>query len=158
MFEQGVERLHSAIRIRLPQYIRDSNPWIMLTAPVIYAMIVPFVMLDLGVTIYQAICFPIYKIPKVRRSDYLVFDRQSLAYLNLIEKINCAYCSYGNGVIAYAREIAGLTEVYWCPIKHARRLLGAHPHYQGFADFGDAEAYRAKIVEMQSGMKIEGVG
>jgi hypothetical protein len=158
VFEQGVERLHSAIKTRLPQYIQDANPWIMLTAPVIYAMIVPFVMLDLGVTIYQAICFPIYKIPKVRRSDYLVFDRQHLAYLNLIEKINCAYCSYGNGVIAYAREIAGRTEVYWCPIKHARRVLGPHPHYQGFADFGDAEAYRAKIAEMQGGVKIDGVG
>ena len=96
---------------------------------------------------YQAICFPIYKIPKVRRRDYLVFDRHHLAYLNIIEKINCAYCSYANGAIAFVREVAARTEVYWCPIKHARRVLGPHPHYQGFADFGDAEAFRGKLVQ-----------
>ena len=55
---------------------------------------------------YQAICFPVYKIPKVRRRDYLVFDRHHLAYLNIIEKINCAYCSYANGAIAFMREVA----------------------------------------------------
>jgi len=158
VFEQDVKRLHRAIKTRLSQYIRDANPWIVITAPVIYALIVPFVILDLSVMAYQAICFPIYKIPKVRRRDYLVFDRHHLAYLNLLEKINCAYCSYGNGVIAFAREVAGRTEVYWCPIKHARRVLGAHPQYQGFADFGDAEAYRAKIVGMQDGVKIDGAG
>jgi hypothetical protein len=30
------------------------------------------------------------------------------------------------------REVASRTEIYWCPIKHARRVLGPHPHYQGF--------------------------
>ena len=92
-----------------------------LTAPVIYSLIVPIVLVDLWVMAYQAICFPIYKIPKVRRRDYLVFDRHHLAYLNTIEKINCAYCSYCNGAIAFVREVASRTEVYWCPIKHARR-------------------------------------
>lgn len=29
---------------------------------------------------------------------YVVFDRRHLAYLNAIEKLNCAYCEYGNGV------------------------------------------------------------
>ena len=75
----------------------------------------------------------------MRRRDYLVFDRHHLAYLNIIEKINCAYCSYANGAVAFMREVASRTEVYWCPIKHARRVLGPHPHYQGFADFGDAQ-------------------
>jgi hypothetical protein len=107
---------------------------------------------------YQAICFPIYKIPMVRRRDYLVFDRHHLAYLNIIEKINCAYCSYANGAVAFIREVASRTEVYWCPIKHARRVLGPHPHYQGFADFGDAEGFREKLAEMKHGVKIEGAG
>jgi hypothetical protein len=104
---------------------------------------------------YQAICFPIYKIPQVRRRDYLVFDRHHLAYLNLLEKINCAYCSYCNNAIAFIREVAARTEIYWCPIKHARRVLGAHPHYQGFADFGDAEAFRAHVAAMADGVKID---
>ena len=67
------------------------------TAPVIYSLIIPFVLLDLFVTVYQLICFPVYKIEKVKRSDYLIFDRYHLAYLNTIEKINCAYCSYATG-------------------------------------------------------------
>ena len=110
----------------------------------IYSLIVPIALVDIWVMAYQAICFPVYKIPKVRRRDYLVFDRHHLAYLNIIEKINCAYCSYANGAIAFVREVASRTEVYWCPIKHARRMLGPHPHYQGFADFGDAEGFREK--------------
>jgi hypothetical protein len=85
----------------------------------------------------------------VRRRDYLVFDRHHLAYLNIIEKINCAYCSYANGAVAFVREVASRTEVYWCPIKHARRILGPHPHYQGFADFGDAEGFHERIKQMK---------
>jgi hypothetical protein len=121
---------------------------------VIYSLLIPVVLLDLFVLMYQAVCFPVYKIPKVRRRDYLIFDRHHLAYLNIIEKINCAYCSYCNGAIAFAREVASRTEVYWCPIKHARRVLGPHPHYQGFANFGDAEAFHAKLKEMKDGVKL----
>ncbi|NVN88154.1 MAG: hypothetical protein HXX15_18900 [Rhodopseudomonas sp.] len=158
VFEQEALRLQRQVKVALARYIRDANPKIALSAPVIYSLIVPFVLVDLWVMAYQAICFPIYKIPKVRRRDYLVFDRHHLAYLNLLEKINCGYCSYGNGVIAFVREVASRTEVYWCPIKHARRVLGPHPHYQGFADFGDAEGFREKINQMKDGVKIDGAG
>jgi hypothetical protein len=108
-------------------------------------LIVPLVLLDLFVTAYQAACFPVYGIAKVRRADYLVFDRHHLGYLNALEKLNCAYCSYANGLIAYVREIAGRTEKYWCPIKHARRVIGAHPHYAEFRDYGDAAAFRTPL-------------
>lgn len=158
VFEQEVARLHKELKTRLSRYIIEANPLTVLTAPVIYALIVPIALLDLSVMAYQAICFPVYRIPKVRRRDYLVFDRHHLAYLNAIEKFNCAYCSYANGAIAFVREVASRTEVYWCPIKHARRVLGPHPHYQGFADFGDAEGYRTKIRQLEEGVKIEGAG
>jgi len=156
VFEEGVKRIHRAIKTRASRYFIDANPLIVLSAPVIYSLIVPVVLVDIWVMTYQAICFPIYKIPKVRRRDYLVFDRHHLAYLNIIEKINCAYCSYCNGAIAFVREVASRTEVYWCPIKHARRILGPHPHYQDFADFGDAEAFREKLAQMKDSVKIEG--
>lgn len=156
VFEQEVLRLHREIKTRLSRYIIEARPLVVLTAPVIYSVIIPIALLDLAVMAYQAICFPIYRIPKVRRRDYLVFDRHHLAYLNAIEKINCAYCSYANGMVAFAREVAARTEVYWCPIKHARRVLGPHPHYQGFADFGDAEAFRGKINAMKDSVSIEG--
>jgi hypothetical protein len=156
VFEQEVLRIHRQVRTRLSRYLLDARPLTVLTAPVIYSMIVPIVLLDLAVMLYQAICFPVYGIPRVRRRDYLVFDRHHLAYLNAVEKLNCAYCSYANGMIAFVREVAARTEIYWCPIKHARRVLGPHPHYQGFADFGDAEGFRARLVAMKDGVKIEG--
>jgi hypothetical protein len=129
-------------KVGLLRFLIRSRILVVLTSPVIYAGWIPFLLLDLFVTVYQAICFPIYRIPKVKRSDYLVFDRADLPYLNLIEKFNCFYCSYGNGVAAYFREVAARTEQYWCPIKHARRLRGAHERYPSFFEHGDAEAYR----------------
>jgi hypothetical protein len=158
VFEKEVLRMHREIRTRLSRYIIDANPLTILTAPVIYSLIVPIVLLDVAVMIYPAICFPVYGIAKVRRRDYLVFDRHHLAYLNAIEKFNCGCGSYANGMIAFVREVAARTEVYWCPIKHARRVLGPHPHYQGFADFGDAEAFRARLAAMKDGVKLEGTG
>lgn len=156
VFEREVLRIHREIKTRASRYLIDANPLMILSAPVIYSLVIPIALVDLWVMAYQAVCFPIYKIPKVRRRDYLVFDHHHLAYLNIIEKINCAYCSYTNGAIAFVREVAARTEVYWCPIKHARRVLGPHPHYQGFADFGDADAFRDRLVGMKSGVKIEG--
>jgi hypothetical protein len=155
VFEEEALRIHRAIKTRASRYLLQANPLVVLTAPVIYSLLIPIMLLDIFVIVYQLICFPVYKIPKVRRRDYLVFDRHHLAYLNFIGKINCAYCSYANGVIAFAREVAARTEVYWCPIKHARRILGPHPHYQGFADFGDAEEFRKQAISMKGGVIID---
>jgi len=146
-FEGELLRRHRELRQKLLPYIVHANPLVILMAPVIYAGIVPFLLLDLFVTVYQAVCFPIYGIAKVRRADYLVFDRHHLAYLNALEKLNCAYCSYANGLIAYVREIAARTEQYWCPIKHARRVIGAHARYAAFDDYGDGEGYQQRLAE-----------
>jgi hypothetical protein len=156
VFEKEVLRIHHELKTRATRYLIDASPLMILSSPVIYSLIIPIALLDVWIMAYQAICFPVYKIPKARRRDYLVFDRHHLAYLNIIEKINCAYCSYANGAIAFMREVAARTEIYWCPIKHARRMLGPHPYYQGFADFGDAEGFREKLAKMQGGVKIAG--
>ena len=144
-FEEEIIRRHQELKTKLWPYIRSARPMVVLSAPFIYALIIPLLLLDLFVSLYQAVCFPIYKIEKVHRHDFISFDRHHLAYLNLIEKINCAFCSYANGLIGYTREIASLTEAYWCPIKHAKRLNGSHPRYKNFTDYGDAEAYAAKV-------------
>jgi hypothetical protein len=143
-FEEELLRRHRELRQKLLPYLFGASPLVMLTAPVIYAGIVPFLLLDLFVSVFQAVCFPIYGIAKVKRADYLVFDRHHLAYLNALEKLNCAYCSYANGLIAYTREIASRTEQYWCPIKHARRVIGTHARYATFDDYGDAEAFQER--------------
>jgi hypothetical protein len=149
VFEQEVLRRHRELKTALLSYIWNANLLVIVTAPVIYAMILPLVLLDLFVTIYQMICFPVYGIPKVKRADYFVFDRHHLAYLNAIEKLNCAFCSYANCLIAYVREIAARTEQYWCPIKHARRVIGSHPRYLKFDDYGDAESFREHAAQMR---------
>src|SRR5690348_5270466 len=95
-FEREVARSHLLLRRRLAGYVLGARPLILLTAPIIYALIVPFMLLDIFVTLYQAVCFPVYGIAKVKRSDYLIYDRAQLGYLNLVEKLNCLYCSYAN--------------------------------------------------------------
>jgi hypothetical protein len=91
----------------------------------------------------------VYKIPDVRRSDYIVIDRQSLRYLNPIEKINCVYCGYFTGLISYVQEIAARTEQYWCPIKHARKLGSIHSRYYKFVDYGDHLDYQKRLAELR---------
>jgi hypothetical protein len=136
-------------KVDLLGFLGRTRPLVALTAPLIYAGWIPFLLMDLFVTLYQAVCFPIYRIPRVRRADYLVFDRAELPYLNAIEKFNCFYCSYGNGIAAYTREVAARTEQYWCPIKHARRIQSAHGRYPGFFEYGDGEAFRRGLERLR---------
>lgn len=112
-------------------------------------MIIPFVFLDISMTLYQAICFSLYRIKKVKRAHYIVIDRHKLIHLNSIERFNCVYCEYGNGVIAYVREIAARTEQYWCPIKHARKVIGRHARYHDFIDYGEAADYHEQLAEFR---------
>lgn len=144
-FESSVLAEHRKLKSSLSRYVLDSTFLTILTAPVIYIGVVPFMFLDLFLVAYQTICFPVYGIPKAKRADYFVFDRGQLKYLNLVERINCIYCSYGNGLFAYAREISARTEQHWCPIKHARRLRAAHSRYAHFVDYGNAPQYREQI-------------
>jgi hypothetical protein len=154
-FEQAVIARHRLLKARLLRYILGARPAMILTAPAIYALIIPLVLLDLFVAVYQAACFPVYGIPRVRRGDYFAFDREHLAYLNALEKINCADCAYANGLVAYVREIASRTEEYWCPIKHARRVLGVHPRYGSFVDYGDGDSYRHDLERLRTEARTE---
>ena len=131
-------------------YIKNSNILFIITAPIIYALIIPAIILDISVWIYQSINFKVYKIKPVKRSDYIVLDRGYLPYLNIIEKINCLYCGYFNGLIAYVAEIAARTEQYWCPIKHARKIAYRHSRYNRFFPYGDAKAFREKLNELRA--------
>ncbi len=148
-FERDVLRRHRQLKTGLLRYLIDARLSHLLSAPVIYGMIVPLLALDICISFYQMVCFPIYGIPKVRREDYFSYDREQLPYLNLIEKLNCGYCTYGNGLIAYMREIVARTEQYWCPIKHARRVAGVHGRYANYVDYGDAEAYHAELEKLR---------
>ena len=137
----------------VPAYIRDGSVRSLLTAPVIYSLLVPLALLDAWVTFYQRVCFPIYGIARVRRSEYFVIDRHTLAYLNAIEKINCTFCSYANGVLAYVREVAACTEQYWCPIKHGRAVPKPHLRYHRFFEYGNAESYHRDLAALRQALR-----
>jgi hypothetical protein len=149
-FEEAVLRRHREQKQWLPSYLLQGRFLAYLTAPIIYSGIIPFLPLDLFLTVYQGICFPVYGVPKVRRGDYFVFDRGNLKYLNLLERLNCLYCSYGNGLFAYATEIAARTEQHWCPIKHAQRLSSPHSRYGHFFDYGDAQEYSQQVENVRN--------
>ena len=105
-------------------------------------MIVPLVILDLFFTIYHIICFPLFGIPLVKRSDYIKIDRHKLSYLKFDEKIYCAYCGYGNGLLYYCWVIAGKTEKYWCGIKHNRDDgFVESPHHKDFLEYGNEKEF-----------------
>nr|CBX31788.1 hypothetical protein N47_N26130 [uncultured Desulfobacterium sp.] len=148
-FEKETKEYHKTLATKLYKYILNITLWDILTVPFIWICIIPAVFLDLFVSIYQLICFKVYDIPKVKRNEYIVIDHQSLAYLNIIEKLNCVYCGYFNGLIAYIQEIGARTEQYWCPIKHARKLKSIHSRYQKFFEFGDGQEYKKKFEAMR---------
>lgn len=127
----------------------NNKPQNLITGPIIYSMIFPLFIFDIFISFYHASCFPIYQIEKVCRKDYIVFDRQKLSYLNLIEKFHCIYCAYGAGLIAYASEIIGRTEEYFCPIKHAHKIAGRHAHYANFLEYGDATDIEGRLEEFR---------
>ena len=135
---------HAVWKTPLWQYIRSARLLVVLTLPVIYACAIPLAVVDLAVSLYQLICFPVYRIPKVRRRDYWIFDRGRLRYLNAIEKTGCVYCSYANGLLAFVTEIVARTEQHFCPIKHAKQLVREHSRYPRFLPYGEARTYRTQ--------------
>ena len=88
-FERSVKATHRKLKKNFFRWLVTDRPQNLITGPLIYGMAIPLLMLDVCVSFYQWACFPIYGIVKVKRSDYLVFDRRHLSYLNFIEKFHC---------------------------------------------------------------------
>ncbi len=149
-FEKEIKRQNRRLSKKIRYYLKDAPLLNIITTPLIWSCLLPAMFMDLVVSFYQVICFPVYSIPKVKRADYIVIDRHYLGYLNGIEKINCFYCGYFNGLIAYVQEIAARTEQYWCPIKHAKRSMAHHSRYKNFLDYGDAKNYRKHNKKVRS--------
>jgi hypothetical protein len=152
-FDRELRETHRRLRQSIPAYIREGDVRSLLTAPVIYSLLLPLLLLDLWVTLYQSMCFRIYGIARVPRRRYFAVDRHKLAYLNGIEKLHCTFCSYANGLIAYVREVAARTEQYWCPIKHARTIPAPHSRYHLFSDYGDGERYRGDLESLRDALR-----
>lgn len=149
-FEHNIKAAHHRLKRGIFRWIVTDRPQNFITAPIIYGMVLPLIVLDVCVSVYQATCFPIYGIAKVRRPDYIVIDRQYLGYLNFYERFHCTFCAYANGLIAYASEITEQTEQYFCPIKHAHKVLGTHSRYAHYLDYGDAADYHIKLEKFRT--------
>lgn len=154
-FQKSIRDTHRKLKRSVLRWIVTDRPQNFVTGPLIYGLIFPLAILDLFVTLYQALCFPVYGIAKVRRGDFIVIDRQQLGYLNAVERFHCTYCAYATGLLAYTCEIAARTEQYFCPIKHAHRMLGASPRYQRFLAYGDAADYHARLEEYRLALATE---
>ena len=61
-FEAAVRTRHKELRVSVFRFLRQSGIMRILSAFVIYIQIVPLVLLDIAVTLFQFICFPIYGI------------------------------------------------------------------------------------------------
>ncbi len=138
-----------SVRTPLFDYIAHSRILVVLTTPLIYVCAIAFALLDALISLYQAVCFPVYGIPTVSRKEHFLYDRGRLPYLNAIEKVHCVYCSYANGVLSYSAEIAARTEQHWCPIRHETPPQNRYSRQNRFLAYGDAEQYRARIEEVR---------
>lgn len=148
-FEQSVAEYHRSLRKSIYRFFRDLQFRNLLVSIGIYVMFFAIVVIDLLVFLFQSIVFPLLGLEKISRSEFIVIDRHKLQYLNFFEKLGCVYCSYANGVAAYYSEVAGATESYYCPIKHARRVRKPHAYYHEFVPYGYAEEYRERIDELR---------
>ena len=149
-FEHTIREAHLKARMGIFHWFLTVRPQNYLTAPIVYGMIVPLALFDLCISFYQLTCFPIYSVAKVRRANCIMLDHQHLAYLNIIEKVDCMYCSYAVGLLGYAQEITARTEQYFCPIKHARKMLNANARYEHFLDYGEADNFHDKLEEFRA--------
>ncbi len=142
IFNSDVKKKNKVFKKPIILTLLEARLREILSIPFIYAMIIPTFILDVFLFLYQQTAFRLYRIPLVKRSDYILYDRKSLDYLNVLQKFNCIYCSYVNGVFQYAVEIWGRTEKYWCPIKNARKKMWEHAWEQYFADYWNPEEFK----------------
>jgi hypothetical protein len=148
-FQKETLEKHKKLRKSVYRFLIEASIMSYVVAPVIYSMIIPATIMDIFASLYQMICFPVYGIPKVKRTEYIALDRRKLKYLNWIERINCDFCSYFNGIISYVREIASRTEQYFCPIRHALHVRGLNARHAKFLPYGEADDFRARFAQLR---------
>jgi hypothetical protein len=61
-------------------------------------------------------------------------------------------------LLAYASEIVARTEQYFCPIKHARKVLGTHARYMRFLEYGEAEDYHDRLEQFRQALAKDARG
>ena len=128
-------------------YLKDKGRIFqqLISLPFIWSILIPLVLFDIWSEFYHRICFSLYGLEYVKRSNYIRIDRHKLKYLNWYQKIGCVYCGYANGLIHYWSVIFSRTEKYWCGIMHKKYPgFKAPAHHKNFVKYGDKKAFRKK--------------
>ncbi len=110
-----------------------------ISAMAIYSMIIPLFIFSIWTWIYQELYFTLQDIPKVSIKDYVKFDRWDLKKLNHIQKMNCVYCEYANGVVSWGKAVAHQTEIYSCAIKHRHLVRGQLEENEKYFKYSEFE-------------------
>ncbi len=123
----------------------------LLTIPFLFSAAIPFIILDIWIEIYHRVSFPFYRMSYIKRGQYIKVDRHKLSYLDPMQKLNCVYCGYVNGVLQYWVKIVGETEKYWCGIMHKEdKNFNAPPHHAEFISYDNKEEYINKFKSQRS--------
>jgi len=128
-------------------YIKHPNRFIILIfMPILWWLLIPLLISDICIEIYHRIFFLFYKVPYIKRRNYIqIMDRARLPYLNIVQKIYCMYCGYANGLVHYRVEIGGVTEHYWCGVQHRNRKgFVPEAHQKNFSKFWDKNDFVKK--------------
>jgi hypothetical protein len=153
-FEAEVLKRQKLMMKDLFIYFREIPLLHFLVSPLIYIMVIPAMLFDVSLFVYQQVVCRIFKFEPIKRSDYIVYDRHYLGYLNPVEKLNCMYCSYFNGLMQYAAAMAARTELYFCPIKHAKKTAYEHQYYHEFFIYGEEENYQERLKELRTRLQM----
>ena len=69
-FEQNIRVAQQRLKTGIIKFLLDSQPRNVVSAPFIYSVFFPVLLLDMWLSLYQALCFPLYRMSKVKRSQY----------------------------------------------------------------------------------------
>jgi hypothetical protein len=92
------------------------------------------------------------RIARVRRADHVVSDRHRLGCPDFHVRLHCECCARANGLLVYASAVAVRTGQTICPIKHARKALGAHAGYGWFLDCGAAADHHGRLEQVRKSL------
>jgi len=154
--KNGYVRFENEVFSRQKENMKHLMVWFreipliqLFSAPIVYGMLLPALLLDLLLFVYTYVVGRVFKITFAHRKDYIVYDRHYLGYLNIVEKFNCLYCAYFNGLMQYSAAVAGRTELYFCPIKHAKKIAYTHHFYNDFFMYGDGDKYPKRLERLR---------
>ncbi len=77
-FKDEVVIRHRTQALSVLTYLRRAKMKHIVCLPIIWSCLLPAIVMDALVSLYQMLCFLLFGVLKVKRSDHVVFDRRNL--------------------------------------------------------------------------------